>query len=193
MLRVRDTGIGIPPEMLPSVFDLFTQADRRWTAPGRPGHRPDAGRAAWWRCTAAGSRRTATGRARAASSSSGCQPSMRHAGTRCVARPRGPAPPATRRASWWWTTTWTPPRAWPCCCGSRATTSAIAHDGPAALAAADAFRPDVVLLDIGLPGMNGYEVARRLRRACGREEDPADRSDGVRAGGGPLPLPRGRI
>ena len=39
----------------------------------------------------------------------------------------------------------------------------IAHDGPAALAAARHFRPQVVVLDIGLPGMDGYEVARRLR------------------------------
>ena len=38
-----------------------------------------------------------------------------------------------------------------------------AHDGPAALAAARTFRPEVVFLDIGLPGMDGYEVARRLR------------------------------
>jgi PAS domain S-box-containing protein len=39
----------------------------------------------------------------------------------------------------------------------------IAHDGPTALAVADEFRPDVVLLDIGMPGMSGYEVARHLR------------------------------
>jgi PAS domain S-box-containing protein len=38
-----------------------------------------------------------------------------------------------------------------------------AYDGPEALAAAEEFQPEAVLLDIGLPGMNGYEVARRLR------------------------------
>jgi len=39
----------------------------------------------------------------------------------------------------------------------------VAHDGNAALETAGAFRPEVVLLDIGLPGLDGYEVARRLR------------------------------
>jgi PAS domain S-box-containing protein len=38
----------------------------------------------------------------------------------------------------------------------------ITHDGPAALEAIGAFRPQVVICDIGLPGMNGYEVAARL-------------------------------
>jgi CheY-like chemotaxis protein len=42
-----------------------------------------------------------------------------------------------------------------------------AGDGPAALRAAEAFRPEVVLLDIGLPQMDGYEVARRLREQTG--------------------------
>jgi signal transduction histidine kinase len=39
----------------------------------------------------------------------------------------------------------------------------IAHDGPAALQALSKFKPDVVLLDVGLPGMDGYQVARRMR------------------------------
>ncbi|MGQ0522852.1 MAG: hybrid sensor histidine kinase/response regulator [Betaproteobacteria bacterium] len=39
----------------------------------------------------------------------------------------------------------------------------IAHDGPAALKAVEEFKPEFVFLDIGLPGMNGYEIARALR------------------------------
>lgn len=37
-------------------------------------------------------------------------------------------------------------------------------DGPSALQQAEEFEPDLVLLDIGLPGMDGYEVAKRMRR-----------------------------
>ena len=45
----------------------------------------------------------------------------------------------------------------------------VAYDGPSALAEAPNFRPDVVLLDIGLPRMDGCEVARRLRQQPGME------------------------
>ncbi len=39
----------------------------------------------------------------------------------------------------------------------------IEYDGLAALGSAEAFRPAVVLLDLGLPGLDGLEVARRIR------------------------------
>lgn len=39
-------------------------------------------------------------------------------------------------------------------------------DGPQGLEAARTFRPDVVLLDIGLPGIDGYEVAKKLRESA---------------------------
>jgi two-component system CheB/CheR fusion protein len=42
-----------------------------------------------------------------------------------------------------------------------------AHGGSVALEVAGVFLPEIVLLDIGMPGMSGYEVARKLR------EDPA--------------------
>jgi DNA-binding response OmpR family regulator len=42
----------------------------------------------------------------------------------------------------------------------------LCPDGPSGLAAAREERPDVVLLDIALPGMDGFEVARRLRAAA---------------------------
>jgi DNA-binding NarL/FixJ family response regulator len=39
----------------------------------------------------------------------------------------------------------------------------VAGDGPTALAAVEALRPDIVLLDIQLPGMDGFEVVRELQ------------------------------
>jgi CheY-like chemotaxis protein len=39
----------------------------------------------------------------------------------------------------------------------------IAYDGEAALQAAEQFRPDIVLLDLGMPKLDGFEVSRRIR------------------------------
>ncbi|PYM44914.1 MAG: hypothetical protein DME16_19205 [Candidatus Rokuibacteriota bacterium] len=62
----------------------------------------------------------------------------------------------------------------------------VAHDGPSTLKIAAAFLPEVVFLDVGMPGMDGFETARQLRQRVelakvvlvaltgyGREEDRA--------------------
>jgi CheY-like chemotaxis protein len=45
--------------------------------------------------------------------------------------------------------------------------SKVVHDGVSALHAAEEFKPAVVLLDIGLPGMDGFHVAENMRRRFG--------------------------
>lgn len=66
----------------------------------------------------------------------------------------------------------------------------VAHDGPAAVAAVGSGNPDLVVLDVMMPGYDGFEVARRLRRAgndtpilmlTARTSVP-DRVDGLEAG-----------
>ena len=46
----------------------------------------------------------------------------------------------------------------------------IANDGPSALRIAEEFKPNAAVLDIGLPGINGYELARRFRSGHGAQE-----------------------
>ncbi len=68
----------------------------------------------------------------------------------------------------------------------------VAIDGPSALAVLDSFTPDVALLDIGLPGMDGYELAAQLRARRPSSElklvaitgygQPADRARSAAAG-----------
>jgi CheY-like chemotaxis protein len=48
----------------------------------------------------------------------------------------------------------------------------VASDGPAGLGAIEQHAPDVVLLDLGLPGIDGYEVARRATQARRPDQKP---------------------
>ncbi len=67
-----------------------------------------------------------------------------------------------------------------------------AFDGPGAVKACREFRPEIVLLDIGLPGLTGYEVASQMRALPGCEQIPiiaisgyareADRARALHAG-----------
>ena len=52
--------------------------------------------------------------------------------------------------------------------GQKGHTARAVPDGASALAAVRTFDPELVLLDLGLPGMNGYEVAKELRETLGR-------------------------
>jgi PAS domain S-box-containing protein len=164
VIRVRDTGVGIDPELLSHIFDLFRQADRSLA-------RSQGG---------LGIGLTLVkhlvelhgGAVSASSDGQGC-------GSEFVVRlPALPAAPVVLDNG-------TSDAAMdPSAVRHRmlvvddnidaAESGAIllrllghevttAHDGPSAIEAVRAFRPEVVLLDIGLPGMSGYEVAQVLR------------------------------
>ena len=164
LVRVRDTGVGMAPELLERVFDLFTQDDRSLDrAQGGLGIGLTLARSLV---------EMHGGRIGAASDGPG-RGSVFTVTLPLRAEPRLDPPPAGRD----------PARA------HRRTRVLIvddnvdgaeslalllrmsghevtvANDGPAAIAAAHATRPRIVLLDIGLPGMDGYQVAAELRRA----------------------------
>jgi PAS domain S-box-containing protein len=165
VVRVRDTGIGIAPGMLPRIFDLFVQAERRLDrAQGGVG----IGLTLVKKLV-----ELHGGRIEAASGGLG-QGSEFVVSLPALAdeRPceRGRAAEQGEAA------------ALPCrrilvvddnqdaadslglllrLAGQDVRT---AYDGPSALDQVQAFRPALVFLDIGMPGMDGYEVARRLRQ-----------------------------
>jgi PAS domain S-box-containing protein len=167
VVRVRDSGVGIPPDLLPQVFDLFTQAERSLDrAQGGLGIGLSLVKTL---AELHGGRVEAHSAGPGNGSEFVVRLPLRTSEAEGLKDERGPDSSAALH---------------PLSAGKRvlvvddnvdtALTMArllraaghateAAYDGPAALAAARRFRPDVVLLDIGLPGMDGYQVARALR------------------------------
>jgi PAS domain S-box-containing protein len=163
VITVRDTGVGIPPELLPRVFDLFAQGDRTMA-------RSEGGLGIGLTLV----RKLAEmhgGGVTAASDGPGKGseftirlPALRESAARKPG-PRVTLPRVARQGSRVLVVDDNPDNA-------RGLSRLlkllghdvrVAHDGPAAVEVARVHRPEIVLLDIGLPGMDGYEVARRLR------------------------------
>jgi PAS domain S-box-containing protein len=172
VLRVRDSGIGIAPDMLPKIFDMFTQAH----------HHPFGGSEAGLGIGLALARTLVTMHggtieAHSAGPGQGSEfvvrlPLAEH----MQAQPDDPALGRTRSDT-------SQPRnilvvddnvdsaqSLAMLLSQIGHRVRVAHTGQAAIESARAEAPEVVLLDIGLPEMNGYDVARRLRRqpATGR-------------------------
>lgn len=165
VLRVRDSGVGISPELLPRIFELFTQAERSLDrSQGGLGiglslvqrlvemHR---GRVEAYSSLGRGSEFVVylpvllTAAPQSSPSIEKSQPNGPSLRVLVVDDNVDTAQSVGMLL--------------------RATGHDVreAHDGPPALEAALEYKPDVVLLDIGLPGMNGYEVAKRLRQQPG--------------------------
>jgi signal transduction histidine kinase/CheY-like chemotaxis protein len=166
LVRVRDTGIGIPADMLPNVFDMFTQVER---SPDRPQSGLGAG-LSLVRTLVEMHGGTVEARSGGLGKGSEFVVSLPVAATRADRPPHRTealaAPAPSRRIL--------------VVDDNRDAASSLclllqmlgndvrtAHDGVEAVEAEEDFRPDVVLLDIGLPRMNGYDAARRIRAARG--------------------------
>jgi signal transduction histidine kinase/CheY-like chemotaxis protein len=171
VLRVQDTGIGIPAEVLPRIFDLFVQADHSLDrAQGGLGLGLSLVRTLV-------ELHGGTVEAFSAGAGQGSEltirlPLLTMAAAPTSFPPEQAVPPAALRAT----------RILIVDDNQDAAAMLgellqgfglevmLAHDGPAALETVESTRPRIVLLDIGLPDMDGYEVARRLRQqAAGRD------------------------
>ena len=162
VLRVRDTGVGIAPEMLPRVFDLFAQGER---GPDRGAGGLGLGLTLVRRIT-----ELHGGRVEAASAGAGHGSTFTVRLPALAARPvpaarvtvAAPSNGASRRIL----VVEDNPDA-------REMLRHLLHvaghevheaaDGPGGLEAALRLRPDIALVDVGLPGFDGYQLARHVR------------------------------
>jgi PAS domain S-box-containing protein len=160
-IRVRDDGIGITPELLPHIFDLFVQGSRTLDrAHGGLG----IGLALVQRLVKL---HGGSIEARSDGAGKGAEFILRLP----ILREAPPLPPAPALADGPATTHRIlivedhrlSAQSIAMLLRRRGHDTRVALTGPDALAMAKEFIPDVVLLDIGLPGMDGFEVARRLR------------------------------
>ncbi len=162
VLRVRDSGVGIPAETLPYVFDLFTQGDRALDrAQGGLG----IGLALVKKLVELhGGRVDASSPGPGQGSEFTLRLPTRSGPPALVATaPAEPAETAGRLRVLVVDDNADSAESMAMLLDLQGHETRSALDGPAALEAAEVFRPEVILLDIGLPGMDGYEVARRLR------------------------------
>jgi signal transduction histidine kinase len=167
LIRVRDNGIGIRPEIAPHVFELFFQGD---TLPGQLNEGLGIGLTLVRRLV---EMHGGTVEARSEGSGRGSAFTV----SLPLAQPESSPEPARHTDG----STNKGLRVLAVDDNQDALQSTAlllelsgyevqqAHDGSEGLAKARPFMPDVVLLDIGLPGMDGYEVARKLRKLPGLE------------------------
>lgn len=166
LVRVQDTGLGIPPEMLDRVFDLFTQVDRHLErSQGGLG----IGLALVRKLTEL---HGGTVEVQSEGMGRGTQFTLRLplAGNGHSVSPVLPVVPTPSNLP-----RTTARRVLVVDDNVDAATSLatvleligyqvwVVHDGLAAVAATEEFRPDVVLMDIGMPKLNGYDACRRIR------------------------------
>jgi PAS domain S-box-containing protein len=165
VVRVRDTGVGIPPELQPRIFDLFVQGDR---TPARSQGGLGIGLTLVKRLIEMHEGSIAVA---SAGVSQGSEFTVR-----LPALPEGQGSEAPGAAGFRAHVTDALRKRVLVVDDNVDAAESIAmilrvsgydvrcvHDGLSVVPAAKSYRPDVVVLDIGLPGLSGYEVARELR------------------------------
>jgi PAS domain S-box-containing protein len=169
LLRVRDTGIGIDPHVLPRVFDLFVQVERRLDrSKGGVG-------IGLTLVKKLAELHGGTVRAFSAGLGQGSEFVVRlptAAGRTAEAGPGAeaePSPALPRRRVLVVDDNEDAANSLAESLRLEGQEVRVAYAGPAALTAAAVFRPEVVFLDIGMPDLDGYEVCRRLRQQPGHD------------------------